>query len=130
MTFNSHPRNHWFKILKTNSEPIDGSNETWSLPYKQDKGNWSNFTDQPALLENSGHWGRVEGVYGTWLVDNPKHLYRLNPNSKIYVAKWSGTAFRQQAGLIWVPTVQLNREATNLDIKRFGIFRAFQQILD
>ncbi len=120
----------WFKILTDNGDPIDGSSENWSLPFRQYKGDELDFSKQQARCLNEDKWIEMPGVTGSWLVRNPKELYPYNSNRKIFVAELQTTPFHEVPGIIWVHKVRLVREATNLDLKRFGIYRAFKQIID
>ncbi len=119
----------WFKVLTSSGQTIDESKETWSLPIRQKNGAWLNFEDQPAVQMCDNEWIIKEGVFGTWLVEDPRSFYTVFPNSKVYVAEWTGPAWRWAQGQIWVPFARLTREATNLDLRPFGIHRAFRQIL-
>lgn len=123
-------RNLWFKVLDHSGLAIDGSQEQWSLPVGRRDGEWMSFRNQTASNPNSIYQpGAPECIYGTWLVSNPKPICSTLQGAKIYVAQWKGKEIELERGLIWVPEVRLLREATNLDLKPFGIYRAFQQIL-
>lgn len=120
----------WFKVLTNVGEPIDGSLEKWSLPHRQYKGDELNFGKQPACCLNEDRWVEMPGATGTWLVSNPKELYPSDNTRRIFVAELLSTPSHEVSGIIWIDKVRLVREATNLDLKRFGIFRAFRQIID
>ena len=120
----------WFKILTSEGETIDGSSEKWSLPFRQYKGDELDFSKQPAHCLNEDQWIKMPDVTGTWLVSNPKELYPYNSNRRIFVAELLTTPTHKVPGIIWIHKVRLVREATNLDLKRFGIYRAFRQIID
>lgn len=120
----------WFKVLSENNTPIDGSGESWSLPFRQYKGEVLDFSHQPARCLNEDSWINLPGVTGTWLVSNPKELYPYNSGRRIFVAELLSSPSHELAGIIWVHKLRLVREATNLDLKRFGIYRAFRQIID
>ncbi|MDH5383017.1 MAG: hypothetical protein OEW75_19350, partial [Cyclobacteriaceae bacterium] len=60
----------------------------------------------------------------------PKELYPHNSNRIIFVAELLTSPSHEVPGIVWVHQVRLIREATNLDLKRFGIYRAFRQIID
>ena len=120
----------WFKILTNEGEPIDRSLESWSLPHRQFKGDKLDFSKQRAYCLNENKWVELPEVTGTWLVSNPKELYPYNSNRRIFVAELLSTPSHEISGIIWVHHVRLVREATNLDLKRFGIYRAFRQIID
>lgn len=118
----------WFKILTHEGKPIDGSSEKWSLPYRQYKGDTLNFEKQPAYCFNGDDWMVLPQVRGTWLVRNPKTIYSCNGQQRIYVAKLLAPINLEISGMVWVAQVQLLREATNMDVKPFGIYRAFKQL--
>ncbi|MBL4575812.1 MAG: hypothetical protein JKY51_06910 [Opitutaceae bacterium] len=120
----------WFKILTDQGEPIDGSPENWSLPFRQRKGDQLDFSKQQAYSPNEDKWNKMANVMGTWLVNNPKELYPSNSNRKIFIAELLSPPSHEILGIIWVHKVRLVREATNMDLKRFGIYRAFPQIID
>ncbi|MEP0271383.1 hypothetical protein [Ekhidna sp.] len=118
----------WFKILLSNGDPIDNSNEKWSLPGGTLKGNSLDFSDHPALsIDKEGKWNELKNTTGTWLVNNPSTCYSLNSGRKIYVAELLELPQREQSGMIWIQKVRLVRLATNLDLRSFGIYRSFQQ---
>ena len=120
----------WFKVLTDENRAIDGSPEIWSLPYRQDNGDKLNFSDQPARCLNEDKWVDMPGITGTWLVSNPKELYPFNSNRRIFVAELLAPPSHEVPGIIWIHKVRLVREATNMDLRRFGIHRAFRQIID
>lgn len=120
----------WFKILASSGEPIDCSTEQWSHPFRQHKSAEMDFSSQPGLCLNEDKWVQMPGVTGTWLVSNPKELYPYNSERRIFVAELLSVPVHEVPGIIWVHKVRLVREATNLDLKRFGIYRAFRQIID
>lgn len=120
----------WFKILAGNGEPIDGSAEQWSHPFRQHKSAEMDFSKQPGLCLNDDKWVPMPGVTGTWLVSNPKELYLHNSGRRVFVAELLSLPSHEVSGIIWVHKVRLVREATNLDLKRFGIYRAFKQVID
>ncbi|MCB0374784.1 MAG: hypothetical protein KDD04_02585 [Sinomicrobium sp.] len=119
----------WFKVLDRWGKPIDGTGETWSLPYRRRSGDTLDFTGQRALCPDGDTWLTLPEVTGTWLISNPKPLYTLNNTRRIFVAELHVTPAYQANGMIWVHKVRLVREATNLDLKGFGIYRAFRQII-
>ena len=119
----------WFKVLTRQGKPIDGTGETWSLPRGRNSGNMLNFTAQRAFYSDAGKWTALPQITGTWLISNPKPLYPLNNTRRIFVAEIPATPVYQAGGMIWVHKVRLIREATNLDLKDFGIYRSFRQIV-
>ena len=118
----------WFKVLTRQGTPIDGSKETWSLPYRQYNGDMLNFTQQ-ALCPDGDKWMALPQITGTWLTRNPKPLYPLNNTRRIFVAELPEAPAFENAGMIWAGKLRLVREATNLDLKGFGIYRAFRQVI-
>lgn len=102
----------WFKILTLDGESMDHEPNEWSLPQGMNKGNWF-----------------VSGCHmGTWLVTNPKEF--IKKTNRVFVAELStGEPLIELSGIIWVRQTRLVREATNLDLKRFGIYRAFREII-
>jgi len=127
-TLHPNPATTWFKILSDDGSTIDGSSEIWSLPYRQYKGDTLNFETQHARCFNGDGWMVLPKVRGTWLVRNPKTIYSCNGHQRIYVAKPLAPINLEISGMIWVAQVQLLREATNMDVKPFGIYRAFKQL--
>ena len=119
----------WFKVLTRQGKPIDGSGETWLLPYRGYNGDTLDFTAQKALCPHGDKWTALPQITGTWLVSNPKNLYPLNNTRSIFVAELLVAPAYEAAGMIWVQKLRLIREATNLDLKGFGIYRAFGQII-
>ncbi len=124
------PLKLWFKILSSNGQAVDESGEIWSLPKGSRNGDWTSFSQQAApknmKTSSSDH---KEWMYGTWLLSDPKSIYSKIPDTKIYVAQWQGEFLDLAEGMIWVSEVRLLRQATNLDLRPFGIHRSFQQIL-
>lgn len=118
----------WFKVLLPDGKPIDHSKECWSLPDGALKGKPMNFMHQPALSNNGDNgWAEIKDTNGTWLVSDPTKFYSLNSGMKIYVAQLLELPQREELGIVWVQKVCLIRVATNLDLRPFGIHRAFQQ---
>ncbi len=102
----------WFKILSPEGRDLDNEMKKWSLPEGTKKGEW--------FLSGS----RI----GTWLVSNPKEF--IQKTNRIFVAELGQEEpIIELPGIIWVKKVRLVREATNLDLKKFGIYRAFRQVL-
>ena len=102
----------WFKVLSPEGRDLDNEMKKWPLPVGEKK----------AELFTSG--SRI----GTWLVSNPKEL--MQKNNRVFVAELSKyEPLAELPGIIWVRNIRLVREATNLDLKPFGIYRALTQIL-
>ncbi|MDN5201158.1 hypothetical protein QQ008_07290 [Fulvivirgaceae bacterium BMA10] len=122
----------WFKILNCDGSPIDGSAEVWSLPHGESKGELTTFPGEPSRkLSPDGIW-YVDPTYKdvSWLVSSPTPLYKLNSGLKIYVVQILDSPFCEEPGMIWVSRAYLLREATNLDLKPFGIYRSFKQVIE
>jgi hypothetical protein len=91
----------WFKILTPEGRDLDNEMKKW-------------FTSGCRI--------------GTWLVSNPKEF--MQKTNRVFVIELDGEEpIIELSGIIWVRKVRLVREATNLDLKRFGIYRAFRQII-
>jgi hypothetical protein len=102
----------WFKILTSEGRDLDNEMKRWFLPEGVKKGEW--FTSGCRI--------------GTWLVLNPKEF--MQKTNRVFVVELDGEEpIIELPGIIWVRKVRLVREATNLDLKRFGIYRAFRQII-
>ena len=102
----------WFKILTPEGRDLDNEMKKWFLPEGVKKGEW--FTSSCRI--------------GTWLVSNPKEFMQKT-NRVFVVGLDSVEPIIELPGIIWVRKVRLVREATFLDLKRFGIYRAFKQII-
>jgi hypothetical protein len=101
----------WFKILTPQARDLDNEMKKWFLPEGVKKGEWF-----------------ISGCrIGTWLVSNPKEF--MQKTNRVFVVEYEGEPIIEYPGIIWVRKVRLVREATNLDLKRFGIYRAFRQII-
>lgn len=101
----------WFKVLSPEGRDLDNEMKKWPLPHGESKG-------EP-FISNT----RI----GTWLVSNPKAL--MQQSNRVFVAELEKEEpLAEMPGIIWVRRVRLVREATNLDLKRFGIYRVFRQI--
>lgn len=102
----------WFKILTAESRDINNEMKKWPLPDGAQKTEWVNTTSS----------------IGTWLVSDPKEF--MQRTNRAFIAELSEEEpLIELPGIIWVGKVRLVREATNLDLKRFGIHRAFEQVL-
>lgn len=102
----------WFKVLTPEGRDLDNEMKKWPLPDGPKKGE----------LFISGC--RI----GTWLVSNPKEF--MQKTNRVFVVELDGEdPIIELPGIIWVRKLKLVREATNLDLKRFGIYRAFKQII-
>lgn len=102
----------WFKILTPEGRDLDNEMKKWFLPEGVKKGEW--------FISGS----RI----GTWLVSNPKEF--MQKTNRAFVVELDNTdPIIELPGIIWVKKVRLVREATNLDLKRFGIYRTFRQII-
>ncbi len=102
----------WFKVLTPEGRDWDNETKKWFLPEGVKKGEW--FTSGSRI--------------GTWLVSNPKEF--IQKTNRAFVVELGGEEpIIELNGMIWVRKVRLVREATNLDLKRFGIHRAFRQIV-
>ncbi len=101
----------WFKILTPEGRDLDNELKKWFLPEGVKKGEWF-----------------ISGCrIGTWLVSNPKEF--IVKTNRVFVAELVDEPIIERPGIIWVRKVRLVREATSLDLKRFGIYRAFKQII-
>ena len=119
----------WFKVLHKNGTSIDGTNEEWELPTSTNRGHL-NAPGEGVRLTKGGLWFQdVSLRQTTWLVNNPNRVYQLNSGLKIFVAQVTNTPVLEEPGMIWVKDATLLREANNLDLRPFGIFRAFSQTI-
>ena len=100
----------WFKILSPENTSLDQETQKWSLPRGTKKGDW--YTSQSQI--------------GTFLVSNPApFVMKFN---KVYVVELTKEdPLVELPGIIWVRKARLIREATNLDLRRFGIHRTIHQ---
>lgn len=102
----------WFKVLTPEGREPENETKSWDLPQGASGGNWV-----------------ISGARtGTLLVADPKPF--LLKTNRVFVAELDSEApIIELPGLIWVRKARLIREATSLDLKPFGIFRVFQQII-
>jgi hypothetical protein len=120
----------WFKILNTDGSPIDGSNENWHLPSGQSKGKVTDFSGLNSrwILDHGWHT-LSKGVKGTWLISDPNLVYNPNQKMRLFIAEILHDPLYEIEKVIWVTKLRLVREATYLDLKRHGIYRAFDQVI-
>lgn len=99
----------WFKVLTAEGRDLEFESKKWSLPEGDKKCEW--------LTKGS----RI----GTWLVSNPKEF--MQKNNRAFIVELSDEQpLAELTGIIWVKRLRLVREATNLDLKKYGIYRAFK----
>lgn len=102
----------WFKVLSREGTSLDDEVNKWNLPEGVKKGEW--FISSCSM--------------GTWLITNPKEF--IQKSNRVFVAELDTVEpIIELPGIIWVRRTRLVREATNLDLKKFGIYRAFKQII-
>lgn len=117
----------WFKVLSNENLPIDGTSENWHLPKINRGGNKVQFLGDIKVLSEDATWvSNTKYQNATWLVSNPTVIYKTNSMFRIYVAQLWGTPIYERPGMIWVQEAALLREATNFDLRPFGIHRAFK----
>jgi len=118
----------WYKILNKDGSPIDGSKEIWSLPEGKKDGEICKFYSKSReLLKN--HWILHSPAIGaTWLVNNPNLVYKLDYEYEIFAARIFSKPLYEKDGFIWIDKVQLIRKATNHELRRFNIHRAFKYL--
>ncbi len=121
----------WFKVLNNDGTPIDGSEETWFLPHNDKKGELVTFPGASSRRPSQDDTWFIDPTHKetTWLVSNPMVLYRYNSGLRVFVAQIVDPPVHEEPGMIWVHHVYLLREATNLDLKPFGLYRAFDQVI-
>ncbi len=122
----------WFKILNADGSPIDGSSEHWTLPHRDRKGVLTTFPGEPCRRRSPEGCWYIDPTYkeASWLVHDPRPLYPLNSGLRLYIAQVLESPTYEEPGMIWVNRVWLLREATNLDLKPFGIHRAIHPFID
>lgn len=112
MTHEDNRSRIWFKVLSPQGRDLDNEMKRWPLPQGERKGEF--FTSSSRI--------------GTCLVSNPKAL--MQQTNRVFVAELDkAEPLVEMPGIVWVRRVRLVREATNLDLKPFGIYRAFKQII-
>ncbi len=119
----------WFKVLSAEGAAMDGSGEQWQLPTVHGKGRSLDFSRQQAYWHTGGIWYPVDRMLGTWLVSDPKEVYGMNSGQRIFIAEVNSLPLEETIGVVWAGAVRLVREATNLDLKRYGIYRAFKETI-
>jgi hypothetical protein len=119
----------WMKVLSPAGGPIDDSQEDWMLPQGIKKSSVMDFSNSPAVCYKDNQWEKLSGVFGTWLVNNPTIVYPLNSGRRIFIAELLSLPGEESPGIIWVTRLRLVREATNMDLKAFGIFRSFSHFV-
>lgn len=98
----------WFKVLTNDGRSTESLTEFFPLPDGSKKAKW--FTSSSEL--------------GTWLVSNPKQF--IQKTHRLFIAELDEhEPIAELPGVIWVKRVRLIREANNLDLKPFGVYRAF-----
>ena len=117
----------FFKLLQSDASPIDGSDEQWSLPVGEKKGDVMTFDGMSRKHQNGLWYPSSDLMNVTWLTWDLTKYYPLNSGFRIFVAQIFSPPLYEEPGIIWVEKACLVREATNLDLKRFGIYRAFEQ---
>jgi hypothetical protein len=100
----------WFKVLTMEGRDLEHESKKWKLPKVDKKCAW--------ITKNS--------PIGTWVVSNPKEF--MQKNNKAYIVELcDDEPIAELIGIIWVKHLRLVREATNLDLKKYRIHRAFKQ---
>jgi hypothetical protein len=99
----------WFKVLTAEGRDLEYETKKWVLPQGDTKCDW--------LTKGS--------PIGTWVVSNPKEF--MQKNNRAYIVELGDQdPIIELTGIIWVKCLRLVREATNLDLKKYGIYRAFK----
>lgn len=111
MKYKENKSQIWFKILDQHGNSLDEEKTQWKLPQGVKKG------DQVASTS----------PIGTLLVINPKEF--LFAGNRVFVVEFQETPMIELPGMIWINKLRLVREATNMDLKPFGIYRAMKQII-
>jgi len=106
------PANIYFKVLTGEGYSLEEDRLRFSLPKGVKDGDWHSFQSE----------------LGSMLYKNPLPFYKQG--HCIYVAHFSEeditTTYQE---IIWVKQFRLVRQATNLDLKPFGIYRAIAQVI-
>ena len=127
MKFNCNRSQIWFKVLDLNGLAIDNSNEIWVLPFGTNKGPIMDFSGQPVCYPGRSAMNLRSSSTGTWLVSDPSPLFKgFADRRRVFVAELLSDPTGEIPGIIWLEKVRLVREATTLDLKRFGIHLVFR----
>ena len=106
------PANIFFKVLTGEGHSLEEDRLQFSLPRGVKDGDWHSFHSE----------------LGCMLYKNPLPFYKQG--LQIYVAQFDAaditTSYQE---IIWVKRFRLVRQATNLDLKPFGIYRAIAQVI-
>jgi len=106
------PANIFFKVLTGEGHSLEEDCLQFSLPKGVKNGEWHSFQSE----------------LGCMLYKNPLPFYKQG--LQIYVAQFDAaditTSYQE---FIWVKRFRLVRQATNLDLKPFGIYRAIAQVI-
>ena len=106
------PANIYFKVLTKDGHSLEEDQLSYSLPKGVKDGEWHSFQSE----------------LGCMLYKNPLPFYKQGYH--IYVAHFDAaditTTYQE---IIWVKRFRLVRQATNLDLKPFGIYRALAQVI-
>jgi lipocalin len=95
----------WYKVTTENDIAVENPEE--------------NFRNHLPLGEKKGAWYEKQGKQGSLLVSNPKPFY--TSDSKVYVVELSGSPMKELLGEIYQKKFRLVREATAIELSRFGI---------
>ena len=95
----------WYKVILEDGSAVENSKE-----------NFKNYFPQG---EKKGAWYEKQGNQGSLLVINPKSLYK--GERKVYVVELSGSPVKELSGEIYQKKFRLVREATAIELGRFGI---------
>lgn len=112
MKFEENKSQIWFKVLSSEGRDLNNEMKKWSLPEGTRKSEWITC---PCSI-------------GTWIVSDPKDF--MQRSNRAFVVELSEEApIIEFPGIIWVRKLRLVREATNMDLKCFGVHRAFAQLV-
>jgi hypothetical protein len=95
----------WYKVTTENDIAVENPEES--------------FKNHLPLGEKKGVWYEKQGNQGSLLVSNPKSLYK--GERKVYVVELSGSPVKELPGEIYQKKFRLVREATAIELGRFGI---------